>query len=119
MKTLLIVETGQGRESMLRAIEDTLAEGEAIVKVTDIVNGDDIRLTVPTHPEAEIVAREPPKLMPGGETHLTSYVRFPSGPYTAVAFHLVDGEEVSQDEVELDPERLGSPERERAGAAAS
>ncbi|MHB8605306.1 MAG: hypothetical protein ACYDCK_08610 [Thermoplasmatota archaeon] len=108
MKTMLIVETNQGRERLLSAAEKTLGAGEAIVKLTDTISLESSTLTVPLAPDAEVIAREPPKLLPGGVTALISYVKLPSDALRATEFRMQKTEVVSQREIALKPELVGT-----------
>jgi hypothetical protein len=115
MKTLLIVETEEGRERLLRNAEEELGADEAIVEVTDEFGEDSATLTVPKDPNAEIVAREPPCVEARGVTTVTSYVRLDSDSLEAVEHEVEDDEIVATREVTLEPERVGRP-RPQPGA---
>jgi len=118
MKTMLIVESTKGRENLLSGVEKTLAANEAIVRITDTISIDSSTLTVPTDPTAEVIAREPPKLLPGGVTALISYVRIhgPS-PFKATEYRLEKTQIVASREVALKPERVGKTSTAAAGGA--
>jgi hypothetical protein len=107
MKTMLIIESAKGRERLLRAAEDTLQDGEAIVKITDTISVDATVLTVPADPNAEILAREPPKLLPGAVTALISYVRVKGAPFRGVEYRMERTQVVSTREIHLKAERVG------------
>lgn len=107
MKTMLIIETTKGRDKLLRAAEDTLVEGEAIVKITDTISVESSTLTVPIDPTAEVVAREPPKLLPGGVTALISYVKVKGAPFKGLEYRMESTAVVSNREVTLKAERVG------------
>lgn len=113
MKTMLIIETTQGREKLLRAAEDSLAEGEAVVKITDTISVESSTLTVPVDPNAEIIAREMPKVLPGGVTALISYVRVKgvaangSPSFKGIEHRMERTQVVASREVVLKAERIG------------
>ena len=107
MKTMLIVENSQGRERLFRAAEDHLSENEAIVKLTDTISLEHSTLTVPTSPVAEVIAREAPKLLPGGVTALISYVKLPADQLKATEYRMEGTEVVASREVTLQAERIG------------
>ena len=108
MKTMLIVESTKGRENLLAAAEKTLAATEAIVRITDTISVDSSTLTVPTDQNAEVIAREPPKLLPGGVTALISYVKVHGGaPFKATEYRLEKTQIVASREVTLRAERQG------------
>lgn len=107
MKTMLIVETAKGRETLLASAEKSLPEGQAIVKITDTLSLESSTLTVPLDANAEVIAREPPKLLPGGVTALISYVRIPSTNLKATEYRMEKTAIVSSREVALRPERIG------------
>ena len=109
MKTMLIVESSKGRENLLAAIEKTLVADEAIVRITDTISVDSSTLTVPTDANAEVIAREPPKLLPGGVTALISYVKIHGqSPYKATEYRLEKTQIVASREVTLKAERQGT-----------
>lgn len=107
MKTMLIVETSKGRELLLNTVEKTLAEGEALVRITDTISLEASTLTVPLAGGAEVIAREPPKLLPGGITALISYVRIPPEGLKATEYRMERDQIVSSREITLRPERVG------------
>lgn len=107
MKTMLIVETTKGRERLLSTAEKTLMEGEAIVRITDTISLESSTLTVPLDPTAEVIAREPPKLLPGGITALISYVKLPSAGLKATEYRMEKTAIVSSREITLKAERVG------------
>lgn len=107
MKTMLIVENSQGRERLFQAAERGLAENEAIVKITDTISLEHSTLTVPMSHRAEVIAREAPKLLPGGVTALISYVKLPVDGLKATEYRMEGTQVVSSREVTLQPERLG------------
>ena len=107
MKTMLIVENSQGRERLFQAAEEGLAENEAIVKLTDTISLEHSTLTVPASPVAEVVAREAPKLLPGGVTALISYVKVPADMLRATEYRMEGTEIVACREVTLQAERIG------------
>ncbi len=107
MKTMLIVETSKGRERLLNTAEKTLLEGEAVVRITDTISLESSTLTVPLDATAEVIAREPPKLLPGGITALISYVRLPAAGLKAVEYRMEKTSIVSTREISLKPERTG------------
>lgn len=107
MKTMLIVETSKGRENLLASAEETLNEGEAIVRITDTISLESSTLTVPIDPRCEVMAREPPKLLPGGVTALISYVKVPLAALRAIEYRMEKTEIISSREVALKPERQG------------
>ncbi len=107
MKTMIIVETTQGRENLLGQAEAHLTEDDAIVKITDTISVDSSTLTVPADPNAEVVAREPPKLLPGGVTALVSYVRMSSSLLKGVEYRMEQTKIISSRDVTLKPERVG------------
>lgn len=108
MKTMLIVESSKGRENLLAALEKTLVADEAIVRITDTISVDSSTLTVPADSNAEVIAREPPKLLPGGVTALISYVKVHgAAPYKATEYRLEKTQIVASREVTLKAERSG------------
>lgn len=107
MKTMLIVENSQGRERLFRAAEEGLGENEAIVKITDTISLEHSTLTVPMSHGAEVIAREAPKLLPGGITALISYVKLPSDNLKATEYRMEGTQIVSSREVALQAERFG------------
>lgn len=111
MKTILIVETTQGRDRLLSTAEQHLAEGEAIVKITDTISLESSTLTVPADARAEVIAREPPKLLPGGVTALISYVKLPAGSLTAVEYRMEKTSITATRDVTLRAERVGKPRK--------
>lgn len=118
MKTILIIETTKGREKLLSRAEGTLGEEEAIVKITDTISVESTILTVPTDPTAEVVAREPPKLLPGGVTALISYVKCAKTPLKAMEYRLQKTEIVATREVTLRAERVGKVKKETETSSA-
>ncbi len=104
---MLIVENSQGRERMLRIAEESLAENEAMVKITDTISLEHSTLTVPMSHGAEVVAREAPKVLPGGVTALISYVKLPLDCLKATEYLMEGTEIVSSREVTLTVERRG------------
>lgn len=113
MKTMLIVENSQGRERLYQAAEQALAENEAIVKITDTISLEHSTLTVPVSQSAEVVAREAPKLLPGGVTALISYVKLPADALQATEYRMEGTEVVASREVTLQAERVGRADRSR------
>lgn len=107
MKTMLIVENSEGRERLFKAAEEALAENEAIVKITDTISLEHSTLTVPLSPDAEVMARESPKLLPGGVTALISYVKVPAECLQATEYRMEGTEVVATREINLQPERFG------------
>ena len=107
MKTMIIVETTKGREMLLSTAEKSLNEGEAVVKITDTISLDSSTLTVPLDPNAEVIAREPPKLLPGGVTALISYVKVGTGGLKAMEYRMEKTAIVSSREITLKAERTG------------
>ena len=107
MKTMLIVENSQGRERLFAAAEEGLGENEAIVKITDTISLEHSTLTVPLSHNAEVVAREAPKLLPGGVTALISYVKLPADALTATEYRMEGTEIVAAREINLQAERIG------------
>ena len=107
MKTMLIVENSQGRERLFRAAEEGLTENEAIVKITDTISLEHSTLTVPTSHEAEVIAREAPKLLPGGVTALISYVKLPAANLKATEYRMEGTQIVASREITLQAERFG------------
>lgn len=107
MKTMLIVENSQGRERLLRAAEEGLNENECIVKITDTISLEHSTLTVPTSHGAEVIAREAPKLLPGGVTALISYVKVPADSLKATEYRMEGTQIVASREVTLQAERFG------------
>lgn len=104
---MLIVENSQGRERLFRAAEEGLGEAEAIVKITDTISLEHSTLTVPMSHSAEVIAREAPKLLPGGITALISYVKLPSDNLKATEYRMEGTQIVSSREVLLQAERFG------------
>jgi len=107
MKTMLIVETSKGRELLLNSAEKNLAEGEAIVKITDTISLESSTLTVPSDPNAEVIAREPPKLLPGGVTALISYVKVHASGLKATEYRMEKTQITNTREITLKAERVG------------
>jgi hypothetical protein len=107
MKTMLIVENSQGRERLFQAAEEGLGENEAIVKITDTISLEHSTLTVPMSHGAEVLAREAPKLLPGGITALISYVKLPADNLKATEYRMEGTQIVSSREVTLQAERVG------------
>jgi hypothetical protein len=107
MKTMLIVENSQGRERLFRAAEESLGENEAIVKITDTISLESSTLTVPLSHNAEVIAREAPKLLPGGVTALISYVKVPADALKATEYRMEGTEIIGSREVNLQAERIG------------
>lgn len=107
MKTMLIVENSQGRERLFQAAEEGLGENEAIVKITDTISLEHSTLTVPMSHGAEVIAREAPKLLPGGITALISYVKLPGDNLKATEYRMEGTQIVSSREVTLQAERFG------------
>ena len=107
LKTMLIVENSQGRERLFAAAEEGLGEDEAIVKITDTISLEHSTLTVPLSHNAEVVAREAPKLLPGGVTALISYVKLPADALKATEYRMEGTEIVAAREINLQPERVG------------
>jgi len=107
MKTILIVENPEGRERLFRAAEESLAQNEAIVKITDTISLERSTLTVPHAAEAEVLAREAPKLVPGGVTALISYVKIRADALTATEYVMEGTKVVETREIELEALRIG------------
>ncbi|MFA5860989.1 MAG: hypothetical protein WDA16_04780 [Candidatus Thermoplasmatota archaeon] len=107
MKTMLIVENSQGRERLFRAAEEGLGENEAIVKITDTISLEHSTLTVPMSHGAEVIAREAPKLLPGGITALISYVKLPADNLKATEYRMEGTQIMSSREIVLQAERVG------------
>ncbi len=107
MKTMLIVENAQGRELLFQAAEESLGENEAMVKITDTISLEHSTLTVPTSNGAEVLAREAPKVLPGGVTALVSYVKVPIDGLTATEYLMEGTEIVNSREIKLTIERRG------------
>ncbi len=111
MKTMIIVETTKGRDKLLGAAEENLPDDEAIVKITDTISVDSSTLIVPADPNAEVLAREPPKLLPGGVTALVSYVRMSATILKGVEYRMEKTKIVSSREITMKPERVGKNPR--------
>jgi hypothetical protein len=118
MKTMLIVENSQGRERLFQAAEEHLSDNEAIVKITDTISLEHSTLTVPMSHGAEVIAREAPKVLPGGVTALISYVKLPTDCLTATEYLMEGTEIVSSREVTLTIERKGRAAKKPAEPAA-
>ena len=74
MKTRMMLRTTTDRERHLDLLARYLGAGEKLVRTVDSYREDDATLQVPLDPLAEVVAVEPPTLMPGGVTEIASYV---------------------------------------------
>lgn len=74
MKTRMMLRTTTDRERHLDLLARYLGAGDKLVRTVDTYHEDDATLHVPLDPHAEVVAVEPPTLMPGGITEIASYV---------------------------------------------
>lgn len=97
----LLIESEQGRVALLSRAEKTLASGEVLVQIKDLVGRRRAFETRPSHPKAELVAREPARILRGGLTQLVSYWRVPSDGLDAVESHFENGEFSHSYEVKL------------------
>lgn len=107
MKTLLLICGSQARERLYLAAERDLAEGDALVRIVDSISLETSTLTLPTAPSAEVVALEPPRLLPGGVTLLISYVVLPMKHLLATEVRLEGTRTANARTVLLVPERAG------------
>ena len=104
MKLVLLLESDEGRERFLARASDGLAEGERIVRATELVGERKLVLTLPMDAAAELVARETPMVLPGGFTALVSYYRVRD----AGAFEVSVGAEGVERTTELTMARAGA-----------
>lgn len=106
---LTITTASESREKHLDALSKFLGPTEALIVTVDSY-GDDghMVLHIPLDPKAEVVAREPPRLLPGGVTELISYVRCPATTGTL---------EVTIENSEVCHRREITPSTERHGKA--
>ena len=74
MKARMMLRTTTDRERHLDLLARYLGAGDKLVRTVDSYREDDATLHVPLDPGAEVVAVEPPTLMPGGVTEIASYV---------------------------------------------
>ena len=105
MKTLLLITSHTARERFYLAAERDLAPGSALVRVVDTVSLEATTLTVPNAPSAEVVALEPPRLVPGGVTLLVSYMVMPFSSLLATQFRFEGTRVMERKTVLLVPER--------------
>lgn len=75
MKLVLLLQTEAARDRFLAMAADALPAGERIVRATERVGEHTMTVTLPRDATAELVAREPPLVLPGGFTALVSYYR--------------------------------------------
>jgi len=80
---LMITTANDTRDKHLDALARFLGPTDSLVVTVDVY-ADDGRmiLQVPLDPEAEVVAREHPRLQPGGLTEIISYIRCPKTTQT-------------------------------------
>lgn len=106
---LTIITASDSREKHLDALSRFLGPEETLIVTVDTYCDDGhMVLQVPLDPRAEVVAREPPRLQPGGVTELLSYVRCPTT--TATLEISVENSEIShRREITPTVERHGSP----------
>ena len=107
VKTLLLVNGARARESLYCAAERDLAPGMALVRIVDTISAEVSTLTLPTAPSAEVVAREDPRILPGGVTALVSYVLLPMRHLLATEVRLEGTRTAHARTVLLVPERAG------------
>lgn len=88
----VVLTSEKGRESFLAWAERALPAGQALVVVQDLVGGRRGMRTTPKDKRARLVATEPPTLLRGGITALTSYYVVPTDALEATETHLEGGE---------------------------
>ncbi|MHB8604547.1 MAG: hypothetical protein ACYDCK_04765 [Thermoplasmatota archaeon] len=101
LKLLLSVEDDAARDRLAEDARRNFAPGEMLVRLVDRVSLDETTLTLPADPDAEVVAIEAPRVMIGGFTELTSYLRVKRDWTHAIEHTLVEGQLVSSRDVEL------------------
>lgn len=74
MKARMMLRMTTDRERHLNVLARYLGAGEKLVRTVDSYHENDATVHVPLDPGAEVVAVEPPTLMPGGVTEIASYV---------------------------------------------
>lgn len=92
LSATLLIESEEGRLALLTRAEKSLRPGEVLVQVKDLVGRRRAFETRPSHPQAELVAREPARILRGGLTQLVSYWRVPEDGLDAVESHFENGE---------------------------
>lgn len=107
LKTLLLITSHTARAHLYAAAERDLAPGDALVRIVDTVSLEASTLHVPHSPRAEVVAREPPRILPGGVTLLISYVVLPMSALLCDAVRLEGTRTAGMRTVLLVPERCG------------
>ena len=107
MKTLLLISSAPGREALYTQAERDLAPGFSLVRIVDTISLESSSLTVPSAGSAEVVAREPPRLLPGGVTLLVSYVVLPMSGLLATRYQLEGTRVERASTIILIPERAG------------
>lgn len=74
-KLVMMLQTHDARERFLAHASECLPAGERLVRVVELRSERSAVLTLPRDAGAQLVAREPPMLCPGGVTALVSYYR--------------------------------------------
>jgi hypothetical protein len=104
------IETAAGRDAFLARAESSLARGECLVRIVDVVGLRRSVRTTPRDPRAELVAREVPVVLRGGLTSVVSYHRVPIDALGATETHYA-GDQVSHTyDVLLQVARVGTRE---------
>lgn len=73
-RPLLRLDSKESVERFVDHAGAALPAGRALVRVTDQVGESGAILVTPSDPSAEVVAHEPPCVVPGGLTALTTYL---------------------------------------------
>lgn len=108
MKARMMLRTTTDRERHLNLLARYLGAGEKLVRTVDSYREDDVTLHVSRDPAAEVVAVEPPTLMPGGVTEIASYVVCRgSTTFRRVKVATVDGS-LEECDLDLTPVRQGA-----------
>lgn len=105
---LTITTASESREKHLDALARFLGPTESLIVTVDTYCDDGhMVLQIPLDPKAEVIARETPRLMPGGVTELMSYVRCPTTT-TALEVSIENSEICNRREVTPAVERHGT-----------
>jgi len=110
VEVLVVIQSEKGRAGLYAWAERALAADEALVVVKDLVGARRGMRTTPTDPRARLVAVEPPAVLRGGLTALTSYFVVPADGLDAVETHLEGGKPTHTYDVLLRVARLGKRE---------
>ncbi|GEM_PF-3356319 len=113
----LLVTSDKGRDGLYAWAGRALSSSEALVVVKDIVGVHREMRTTPKDPRARLVATEPPAVLRGGLTCLTSYYVVPADALDGVETHLEGGKVSHAYEVVLRIARLGRREARQPIAA--